>query len=474
MVWNQADSSAINAMFEQIPFDLLDHMHKTDPEWTDMNAFNAGSEEGMIQQDGKYVRLDFQQAGNHGLYARGGTAPWLPGFDPDGTVDDDIATPDIQQGKLYFKSHYMTVAWDATTKAAVKSQKGGYKNLVELILKDAKDNLPERIALMMSGTRYGSLAVIQAVSGTTVTVRYAGYNHPFAGSHRLRKGLVLDAVSGSSNAYTGALEAGRGIKITSVPLDTGTSGTGPQITISQADPSGWGAGDILIPYNSRPQTAALTTAAHHGDAPKESAGCAQMTGLLDVIDDGGFQPFYATLSRTSYPSLNSFVLDNSGTARALTLDLVNEGSHRCNQISGGGNHMIYTRPDCVREMMKGLTKLASTDMSHDNPIRWSPSNTQQVGFSKVTIVPLGANQAMAQLLSRNAPAHTALLIDKSSMVMLYDGPPKMQNEDGSDFRYERGKDQLTGFWRFDAAGWFSKAPWKNVRIEDVAGSHMEA
>jgi hypothetical protein len=64
-------------------------------------------------------------------------------------------------------------------------------------------------------------------------------------------------------------------------------------------------------------------------------------GLGGIIDNGARRTTIQGLSRTTYPELNANVLDNSGTLRAWTPELMNDLSNESDQNGGGGSATAY-------------------------------------------------------------------------------------------------------------------------------------
>lgn len=459
-------TSSLNMQFEHIAEKMFSHMTRTSEELNILNLVTKSL-------DGEFYRVNFQTEGNPYFAARG-EREWLPGYDPDTSVEDEIAGFTVGEMQFKNKDVYMSTDWTGQMKTAVKSSKGGYMNLQEFRLKDMADSIKERMSIKIAGTALGTLARIQDVSAwPSVQFRYAGYSAANVlgfenGVKYLRGGLILDAVN---SARTGALRTGvgdRGRKLVSVAIDTGSNATGPIGTFQGSAPTNWAAGDYVVQYNERVNTASMSSSSDW-DALKNPLG------LIDAVDDGGLVAYYGGLQRSANTTLNALVFGNSGTLRQLTPQLINFAVERKKQISGGRISCAYGPFGVVRQLVDHLTiqgSGSSGNTAQNNPIRHTPGTSQQLGFNKVEIFPLGFEGKLEVFTSRLAPGHTLFLLDKESMIMMQDGPPAFINLDGKTVQRVIGRDEAVTDMKWTAAGIICRTPWQNVRIDDLTGDHM--
>lgn len=459
-------TSSLNMQFEHIAEKMFSHMTRTSEELNILNLVTKSL-------DGEFYRVNFQTEGNPYFAARG-EREWLPGYDPDTSVEDEIAGFTVGEMQFKNKDVYMSTDWTGQMKTAVKSSKGGYMNLQEFRLKDMADSIKERMAIKIAGSALGTLARIQDVSAwPSVQFRYAGYSAANVlgfenGVKYLRGGLILDAVN---SARTGALRTGvgdRGRKLVSVAIDTGSNATGPIGTFQGSAPTNWAAGDYVVQYNERVNTASMSSSSDW-DALKNPLG------LIDAVDDGGLVAYYGGLQRSANTTLNALVFGNSGTLRQLTPQLINFAVERKKQISGGRISCAYGPFGVVRQLVDHLTiqgSGSSGNTAQNNPIRHTPGTSQQLGFNKVEIFPLGFEGKLEVFTSRLAPGHTLFLLDKESMIMMQDGPPAFINLDGKTVQRVIGRDEAVTDMKWTAAGIICRTPWQNVRIDDLTGDHM--
>jgi len=428
--------------------------------------------------DGKYWRLNYQTKGNSYGASRFRDGKH-PGYDPSGLAEDGFAPFEIEEMKFYARFYEQSLDFTGQMKHAVKSRKGGYRNLVDFRFDDTAKflewNVATRLALGSLGTRALILDpdAVPATPKKYVAVRYAGYTPVAtppvweAGVGYLRAGQRVDAVGGP--ARTGALRAGatdRGRHIIDVGIDKGSAGAGVIIELNTPHTS-WAAGDWLCVYNER-QAAAIT-----GDYEGKVAS---MLGVLDVFDDGaGYSPYYGGVDRTASgnASLQCSVFHNSGTVRRLTPDLVNFVVEQVNHLSDGEFDMLYSRMGVQREFAKFLTKTAATSTATDNPMRYNqPGAKQKIGFNSYDVFPLGMDGKLMFVPSANAPLHSAFLMKRGEGIFLRDGPPSFMNLDGLTIRKVSGENSYTADYGMTAGGFVHKAPWKLARIDDLIGDHM--
>lgn len=465
-------ASSLALQMEDVSEKMFDHMVRTAPELKILNLVTKSI-------DGKYLRVDFQTDGNAYLANRL-EHEYFPGEDPSASADDAIAGFTV--GEMLFRQRhsFIGVDWTGQMKAAAKSRKGAYMNLADFRMDDTKKFIQERMCIKLATSQVGSLARIQTISGTAVTFRYAGYSAASTqtyenGSRYLRNGLVLDAIDGTSGRL-GALRQGvndTGVALSGLGVDKGSNGTGISGTLSKA-PTSWAIGDYVTLYNERSSAANPTGVI---SSAADWNGLKNTLGLIDAVDDGNLVAYYGELQRSSYPSLNALTFGNSGTLRPLTQQIINWAAEQQKQLWDGMANVAYSTPGVMRRFVDFLTIQGSGSSgatATNNPIRYDPSSTQSVGFNKISLHPLGMDGTLDLAPSRLAPHHMMFLLDRSSMVLVQDSPPRFVNEDGMTIRKVAGKWDFVANWVWPATGIVAREPAKNVRIDDLEGDHMTA
>lgn len=460
-------ASSTNLQFEDVEEALDIHINLSSPE---MQIFQL--KERAI--DGKYYRLDYQTAGNAYMAARA-EGEYHPGYDPASTAEDGFGTYTVNELKFYNRWVYHSLDFTGQMKTAVKSRKGGYKNLVDFRFDDTVKHMEEQVAIKLATSQLGTRGKIQSITTTAVTLYYAGTaltTQPQlyeGGSRYIRAGMRLDAASSRTAVLrTGAADRGR--QVTAVAMDTGSSTAGPVVTLNSA-PTAWAADDFLFIYKER-QVADLTTG-----TSEYQGKCYSPLGLMDAVDDGDISPYYGGVDRTASgnESLKAIVFDNGSSGlRDLTHQLLNQSVERVKQLSGGEPNIFYSPFGVQRNFVNFLTLTGAASTASDNPMRFNqPGAKQKIGFNSFDVFPLGMSGALRFMPSRLAPHHTGFLLEQGSGVFLRDGPPGFLDEDGQKIRKTKGLDAYTADWKMTAAGFVVKAPWRNCRIDDLSGSHME-
>src|SRR5688500_14437699 len=93
-------SSSLNLQFEQTEEKVQKHLNLT-------SVLRQVLPTKKMSLDGKYLRVDFQYAGNSYGAARAPGA-WQPGYHPSSTYDDGFADYKVRQLKFYQKDVYMS------------------------------------------------------------------------------------------------------------------------------------------------------------------------------------------------------------------------------------------------------------------------------------------------------------------------------------------------------------------------------
>jgi hypothetical protein len=154
-------------------------------------------------------------------------------------------------------------------------------------------------------------------SATTERHRY--------GAHYLRQNMAVTHVptaEGPGGAIAASDDYGTITAVGSEPkiLAINTSGAAPTITISQTGSApgfatAAAAGDYIIPWRSRIDDPGDDDA----DFDSNFAG---INGLMNLAVDSNIKTFVYGLDRTTYPTLNGWVFNNSGVVRPFNEDYI--------------------------------------------------------------------------------------------------------------------------------------------------------
>jgi len=478
MIWNPNNTSAQNLQKQQFLFDQAAKVFAHSAQEFEM--FMGGGSVPQFRDLSKHtpngtpIRVDVQTGQATYMAARGGDDPWLPGSDPSYTSDDVVPTPTTAQKMYYAHEAYMQVNYRDTAKVAVKNKEGGYVNLLEFLISDAGEGLRNRMALKLAGSAKGYLAKLKSAGTagagyTDCAVEWAGEDGHYAGARNLLTGgITVDAVDSSGNLRTGTNVRARHIVQGSVARDIGTNAAGVTFTLKNGHGGTWTAGDHLALFNERPVTAP-TTQADFRNLPG-------FIGLLDVVGDSTDLTYIGDLQRSTNQFTEALVFRNSGTLRALTLDLINFSLGQFDQLTGKSTQAAYGRPPLMREMAKFLTNTVAASNSSSNPARYESgalhNGNAKVGVPGLDIMPLGG-RVQKWVPSPNAPTHTLFFLNPSEMSLVMDGGP-VSLDPGGDIRVP-GKASYQRAMRVRGVGLIAR--WEmatGVRLDDLIGDHVTA
>jgi hypothetical protein len=479
-VQTTATTSIRNMMHEQLEDKVFLAMQLESPE---LQIFKLKTK----QLNGKYLRLNFQDAGNSRFEPRAENA-FLPGDDPATDVQDQRAGLSVKEMKFGRRQMYASVDFTGPMAAAVKSKEGGYENLMEARFKDTERNLVERVGIALATGEQSIMGIIKSVNKTTGVATLYGQNEaggasvsvalPEVGNRYIRPGMVLDCVAGSSagagrNGDLRVTTNDKGRRVTARSRDIAA----PTVTFAAAGSdllgNAWDADDFLTLRGARratgPASATDSEDAFYG--PR---------GLLDVVDDGTLQPYYGQLDRTA--AGNEFLqcqrLGNAGTLRSISLDLINQACETGEVVAGSRPDVIYTTPSIRRQLVKFLTatiKSGSDVVASSNPTRYNQPGAEKItiGVNQFDVLTLGPSGRMTIMSSRLAPHHMVFLLQRDTTMLFQDSAPGFMDNDGLKVRNIDGTDSFKSVWKWYAPGMICQQPWKNIRIDDVTGSLLD-
>jgi hypothetical protein len=211
----------------------------------------------------------------------------------------------LQNMELAIKHHYAVVKLTAQIMALAGRDEGSFAEAVDLEVKGARDEITHDLAWnTVYGAGYGELCRLKSsggVSGTTFVAEVPSAVTGAMGTRYIRKNMLLDAF----DALTGGNAHGADMTVSSV---TGSSAT------FVVDSAGTTANsDYIFRADTRGKV---------------------VMGLGGVVDDGGRVNVFQTLDRDDVPLLQANILDNGGTLRAWTPELMDT---LCSEAWNNGN-----------------------------------------------------------------------------------------------------------------------------------------
>lgn len=178
------------------------------------------------------------------------------------------------------------------------------------------------------------------------------------GSHYLRVGMPVTHVA-SALPYGVPVAADNYATLgTNEPrvISIDNTGASPIITINRDASAEFGtaaaADDFIIPYRSRIDSpTAFASIASTTDS--EYAGS---NGLLNMVSDSTFDPYIYGVSRTSQPTLNAWMMNNSGTVRPFKEDYITLAVDRIGDDGTGDEpDVILCHKSVRREFVKEVS-----------------------------------------------------------------------------------------------------------------------
>lgn len=240
---------------------------------------------------------------------------------------------------IWERSLYMRLRWTGhVERAARKGDSVAWAQPRGEDMKAARKQFELNFARMLYLGPYQPLATIKSVSTTTVTLynrnaRTSAANDRWKfGTQYLRKNMSLSTVPTTGGNVDAGSAAASYQNYTNERYITAidTSTTDPTITIDTAFTDTPTDLHLVVPFGSR---RAATTITEGAASDTYFAG---PNGLLNLISNSSYKAYVYGLSRTTYPTLAGFVLDNSGVLRAWDEDYIMFAIDRVNDDGTGG------------------------------------------------------------------------------------------------------------------------------------------
>lgn len=175
----------------------------------------------------------------------------------------------------------------------------------------------------------------------------------------------------------------------------------------------------------------------------------EIEGLLDALDTTGT---YQNIARGTYSSWQSNVLANSGTARAITDDLLQRGVDDMNEQGGGDLSVIFAHHSVRREYLKTLTpdkRFASTEL--------------RGGHSALMF------NGIPFEFDKDCPFRKAFLMDSTTWRYYIQSDVAWAEQDGSILSRVSNKPEFEAFL-YLYANLACEQPNANARIDDISAS----
>jgi len=341
-----------------------------------------------------------------------------------GAIGDgaNLPTPgleDIQQGAINMK--FLYGSFELTGPSMILSDgKNSYVNALTLKMNNLKKRLKKELGRIIWGTGSGRLALATAAvaaNATTIPVNTPGGFTGTYGARFLRKGMIILVTNDNAT-------------IAGVTTVTAVDPAGLTVTVSPGIPVALVAGAIIY----RVSTTGATSFA-------ESSKDNEPDGILKIVSDASIAATFETLSRATYPQLNSTVDTAVG---AITLDRINRNFDVASQKS---DDIGVDCLACHHSVRRAILTQLQADRRYTNELLRTPDvgiDAVTKGPKKGTYVTFGG---VPIIESTNAPYDTLVGLDKGSFTKYTRVEGDFADEDGAVLSRIAGTDKWGGFYR---------------------------
>lgn len=397
------------------------------------------STDDRVKMEGRktYMKIQVGDDLGFGVIAQGGDYPAA------GDIASDEATLELMRfaDTIQFDAHEMALLDSLSAAAAPIMQKKMSASRMR-VLREL-----ERMAIMDGS---GKLAKVASEAGSTITLDVAGSEYaernPFTW------------IDDPNRSYYGVIDPTDGTwQTTAADSFTIASSVEASNTVTASiDTGGAAAGDYIVTY-------------HPGTDAYASGGAyvsPEYDGLLALIDDGNT---YLGINRSSVQQWRSTVVDNSGTLRDISKNLVDE---LCNKVARRSERGMLVPKEYCALADPGVYTAYDNLMS--TGIRYTISETPDIGWGGREYLPMNG---IPLYKHAQAPRSQILLVHKDSVGFV--GPKhdhssivKFEEHGGSIFFK---KNASSGGGYADAAlamitGWmgmYSERPRNHGRLDDL-------
>jgi len=270
--------------------------------------------------------------------------------------------------------NYGTIKVTLPSIKTTQSDAGSFERVLDAEMKGIRRDLKNDINRQMWGDGFGTLARCDGAGvSTTAMILNPG--------HFVKRNMIIDVYT----AATGGVQ-----QVDSVRVASTTGAT----TVTLETAQSWS--DTAFVF-------------------REDARGHEMMGAKGIIDDGTFVSQYFGLSRTTYPEMQSQVLDNGGTLRAITLDLLQEAFME-SEIQGEGSISMGTTEHSIWRKIGNL-------MVPDR--RYAPTMKLAGGFTALEF------NGKPIIADRDHPRSTFYWWDESEVILFELAQWDFDDTDGS-------------------------------------------
>jgi hypothetical protein len=265
------------------------------------------------------------------------------GFGPRGEMDVLPAADSVTSVKgtvNYRKGFKGRLSLSAEAMKHGKKGDGAYVDFVKQEMDEGLRTMRDHASPALWGTGNGTLAKITAESATTVTVTSSELSDGmYPGTRWLHEGQKYVPVTHETNMTAD------GTWIT--PQSIASIDSDTQVTLDTSS-GGLGTNPGYLKSADTVNSAGITI----GTASSYTGP----DGLLAMVDDGTLVSSYCGISESTYPIWKARISDGSGTARALTLQLIYQAYMKIARSMGRLNPRVvtWTNPDLYSNKLVDL------------------------------------------------------------------------------------------------------------------------
>ena len=290
------------------------------------------------------VPINLRPSQSVGARAEGGTTPA-----PQNQTYDDLLVPMVY--------NYGTAKFTLPAIKATASDMGAFERVMDAEMRGLERDARNDINRQMQGDGFGAIGRVDGeISSATTLVLDSG--------HSVKRNMVIDV-------WTAKIDGSQNINSVTV---TAVSGNNLTIASSSAADNAW-----VFREDSRGE---------------------EMMGIQGIVDSTTYVTNLHGISRSDYPEFAAQILDNSGTNRPVTLDLLQQGFLQAEQQAEADISLGLTTYNLWRK----IGNLMAPDR------RYTPSMSLSGGF---TALDFNGKPIVAD---RDTPANNFYWLDESTFT----------------------------------------------------------
>jgi len=314
-----------------------------------------------------------------------------------------------------------------------RSKKGSWQQVIPSEMESLTEDMSKLRNRVCWGYGSGILALVNGAQTADTTIEVDSPGN-IAGSVMGNRYIYGDATSGM---YVAFLDSSNVVQGTATV--TGVAAAGTSITVDTA---------ITCDDNAKIVIAQAAAQNSYNIEPE---------GIMAGIDDGTYVGTYHTLSRTTYPMLQSYVVTGVG---ALSLDAIQQPIDAVSIKVGKGIDFF----GCEHAVRRAYLALLEADRRYTGADLRSPD-----GGTKAAKKPTGRNITYGDLplvVDGDAPYRMLFGVNKGSWTRYVENEGKWADEEGSVLKWVQDYDEYTAFF-YILDNFHNQTPNRSFRMEGI-------